>query len=63
MYCKLNKKVRSLNLEEGILDQITSLLAKTSFEDKGTLAEVKLENKLALQQDECSSNSTFPKEE
>ena len=57
-YCKLNKKLRNLELNEGILSQISNLLAEISFNEEKASIEVELENNQIIQQDDCCFESS-----
>ena len=43
-YCRSNKKLRNLDLNEGILSQISNLFTETSNDEKEASAQIKLEN-------------------
>ena len=57
----MNKKLRNLELDEGILSQISNLLAKTSFDEEEASTEVELENNKMVQQDDYYSESSKSK--
>ena len=54
-YYKFNKKLTNLELDDGVLIQISNLLVETSSNEEGESTEVELENNQMVQENNCYS--------